>query len=286
MRMIILLAMIPGTCTGFQSSSEEIATRTFFFPFPEKQGIVIDNIAGSIKVVPSTTDSVELTAIRRTTADSEEEIRRASEEVRLEVGEKGNRLEIVVDAPWRDGRGRWGQGNSCDHDERGYEVAYEFTVKVPEHADVFLRTITRGDIEVTGVRGDFDIRSVTGDIILTDVSGSGRASTVSGLVEVRFRTNPSGECFFRTVNGEINAFFQEPLDADILLKTLNGKAYTGFDVLPVAEPVPVVRKRDGKTIYRFGDYSRVRAGRGGPSIRFETLNGDIAILKDQGSALN
>lgn len=275
MRAALPFLLLMTCFSESRPQQEETITRTLRFTGAGGRGLLVDNIAGPIRVTGTDADVVELKAVRANKVRSEEELRSALEEVRLDIRERANRIEVVVETPWGS---RWDSHEWWDEDP-GYEVRFDIEVRVPRSVDLYLRTVGSGDIEVDGVTGSFEIRNVNGHVALLDVAGSGRASTVNGSVEVRFRENPREDCAFRTVNGMITAAFQEPLAADLFLKTFNGHAYTDFDVVPIVEPLQTMRKRGGKTIYRYGDHSLVRAGDGGPRVSFDTLNGSISIVK-------
>ncbi|MEX2117270.1 MAG: DUF4097 family beta strand repeat-containing protein [Bacteroidota bacterium] len=262
-----------------QDVREEIITKTLRFPAsgPERS-LLVDNVQGSIVVTAYEGETVEMTAVRRTRAKSDEKFREASEDVVLEIQELRSRIELVVDAPWRN---RWNRHDFRGYRYYGYEVSFDFELKVPRSLNLYLHTVNDGDIEVRDVSGSFEIKNVNGDVTMTEISGSGHASTVNGSLRVGFKMNPAEECTFRTVNGSVEVSFRDPFSADLFLKTLNGKAYTDFDVTAVPRTVPAIREKRGKKIYRAGDAYAVRAGRGGPRLAFDTLNGSIHILKHQ-----
>ncbi len=275
--LLCLLLVIPAA--RCQDVREETITRTLRFPTTgSERSLLVDNVQGSIVVTAYDGETVEMTAIRRTRAKSDEKFREASEDVVLEIQELRSRLEVVVDAPWRD---RWTHHDSRDYRYYGYDVSFDFALKVPRTLNLYLHTVNDGDIEVRDVNGSFEIKNVNGNVTMTGVSGSGHASSVNGSLRVGFKTNPEEECTFRTVNGSVEVSFQDPLAADLYLKTFNGKAYTDFDVTAAPKTVPAVSEKRGKKIYRAGDAYVVRSGGGGPRLAFDTLNGSIHILKHQ-----
>ena len=84
----------------------------------------------------------------------------------------------------------------------------------------------------------------------------------------------------KTVNGDVTATFPPTLSADLRLKTFHGGLFTDFDVTPVAaRPTAAPERRDGRFVYRSGGFTLVRAGRGGPEITLETLNGDVRVVR-------
>ena len=62
------------------------------------------------------------------------------------------------------------------------------------------------------------------------------------------------------------------------MKTFHGELWTDFDTQPL--PVAATRSAaDGRSVYHVGGVTRVRVGRGGPELSFDTLNGDVRILR-------
>jgi hypothetical protein len=73
------------------------------------------------------------------------------------------------------------------------------------------------------------------------------------------------------------------LAADLEFKSMNGQFYTDF---PDAEVLPTkVSKTESKngsgTTYKLSKNNSVRIGAGGKLFKFETLNGNIYIKKQQ-----
>ena len=149
---------------------------------------------------------------------------------------------------------------------------------------VDLRTVTEGEIRVSGVRGDFDVRNVNGGIEMDGLGGAGTVKTVNGPIVLGFAASPRSASEFVTVNGDVDVSFPSDLSADLQLKTSWGELWSDFEVssLPV---LPVVREtKRGKTVIR-REGSLVRVADGGPRLSFETLNGDVLIRRhDRGES--
>jgi hypothetical protein len=254
--------------------------KTLKFADASKPGeVVVDNVFGPISVEGYAGAEVLLVARRTIYARTEEKAARAAEEVTLDIQEKGRTVDIYVDGPFRDhdrGRGRRGE-----HSWRnpGYEVHYAFELKVPYRTDVAVSTVTDGTVEVRGVEGEFDVHNVNGQLRLSDVAGSGDAETVNGELVAGFRSAPTGPCSFKTVNGDLVLSLPGGASADFRLKTWNGQVYSDFDVTPLPGRPPVREKGEGKSVYKTDRSFGVRAGRGGPEISLDTMNGDILIKK-------
>ena len=127
--------------------------------------------------------------------------------------------------------------------------------------------------------GDFDVTNVNGPITLNGMHGSGRAATVNGALSAVFTQAPRETSIFRTVNGDVTVVFPPTLSADLKLKTFHGGLFTDFDVTPLPRLASASGdRRNGKFVYRSNQYTSVRAGRGGPELTLETLNGDVRVL--------
>lgn len=265
-----------------RSFKKEDIVKTLKFAEAGKPGeLIVDNVFGPIAVEAYDGRDVLLQAQKIVYARDEARAKKAEEEVKLDLTEKGNTVEAYVDGPFRqtdeehEGRGiHW-------HGDPGYRVYYGFTLKVPRRTDLVLSTVLDGAIEVRGVEGTFKVRHVNGQVRIVDAAGAGDAQTVNGGVTVLFRRPPDGPCKFKTINGDVEVDFPTPPSADFRVKTMHGEVYSDFDVtsLPRAAAVREERPESGKFVYRSDGYTGVRVGKGGPEIKLETLNGDILIAK-------
>ncbi len=240
--------------------------------------LAVDNVFGGIEVQAADVRAVELSVRKTIKARTQDKIARAKAEVELKITQTGNDVDLYVDGPFRC---RIGDCQGIKDRDPGYEVAYDFILRVPRRTVLTAKTVNDGDVLVRGVEGDFRVTNINGKITLDRVSGSGDAHTVNGPVQANFTRNPSSDCSFKTINGGVTLSFPGGLDGDFAMKTMNGEAYSDFPsvVLPTD---PAKREiKDGKTIYRRGGYTRIRIGKGGPEFRCETLNGDILISKNK-----
>jgi len=270
------LICLPAAAKEYKVQKIEDIQKTLAFADPSGAGeIMVDNIFGSITVEGYTGKDVKLTIRKTIKARSQAILERAQREVRLDITTEGRSIDLYVDGPFRDqdedGRRNWRNP--------GYQVHYDFDIKVPQRVDISLKTVTEGDIVVNGVEGDFDVRNVNGKVTITDMAGSGRAHTVNGAVKVVFKRNPSKNCSFKTVNGDLDVYFTDNLSADFRLKTFHGDMLSDFPVkyLPL-KPTQGERK-GGKYVYQSNRFVGVQTGKGGPEMTMDTLNGDILIHK-------
>jgi hypothetical protein len=255
---------------------EEIA-KTLKFADPAKiLNLTLDNVFGGIDVQAADVAAVELTAHKTIRAKTPEKMAKAKADVDIKITQDGNSIDLFVDGPFRC------QIEGCkgiNGRDFGYEVAYDFVLKVPRRTALTLKTINGGDIAVRGVEGDFDVSNVNGKVTLDKVAGSGDAHTVNGPVQAAFVRTPASACSFKTLNGAVTLTFPSGLGADFAMKTMNGEAYSDF-AMSTLPAQPVKRETaDGRTVFSQRGFTRVRVGRGGPEFKCETLNGDILIKK-------
>jgi hypothetical protein len=238
--------------------------------------LTVDNLYGTIDVRGADIREVELVAMKTIRAKTPEKIAAAKKDVQLETSGAGNEIDIYVDGPFRcqvqDCRGiRWR--------DWGYEVLFDFTLRVPRRSDLTLKTVNDGDVTVRDVEGAFDVSNVNGRVRLENVAGSGEAGTVNGQVAAAFVRAPAAACAFKTVNGEIDLTFPAGLAADLKFKTMNGEAFSDFAVTPLpVEPIEA-KSRNGRRVYKREGFTSVRVGKGGPVIRCQTMNGDILVRR-------
>jgi hypothetical protein len=237
-------------------------------------------VTGSIRVTTESRDDVRLRVTRRTRAEREADLATADRDVRLDTATEGATVSALV----RDREQTCGEPNTARRDSwwdrARYQVEASLEAVVPPGTRIRLCTVNGEAIVASGVFADFDVTNVNGRIELTGIRGSGRAKTVNGPVRVTFHQSPRDASEFHTVNGDVIVTFPRDLSATLRLKTFNGELLTDFDVetLP-AQPRVIRDSRNGLTRYRSGGFTSVRAGGGGPELTFETLNGDVRILR-------
>jgi hypothetical protein len=247
--------------------NEPVSTRT----------IVVDNVFGSIEVKGVPGNEVRLVVEKTVKAESDEELAKALEEVRLEITQEKNGVSVMVDGPFR---GKDGSVHFHGRDRDGYSFSYDFLIEAPQDAKIDVNTVNDGDVTVVGMRGDFDVENVNGGIDMRGAEGSGRAYALNGDLTVAFARNPERHCYFGSLNGKVKIGFQPPLSADFRFKSFNGEVFSDFPVtyLPRKGLVEQGTKK-GKTTYKTDPWTPVRVGNGGPSIDFDGFNGDMYVLK-------
>ena len=258
------------------AKAQEKIERSFTMAGAAHKSLEIDNVWGSIEVLGTNSDQVQLTVNKSIRAESQDKLEQALKEVTLDITEQPGFLKLFVNGPFRchceDGCGH--------HEFEGYIVKMDFQLRVPHDMDIKVKTVNEGRVLLRDVNGNFLVRNVNGDVEMDNVAGSGTASTVNGPVKVSFRQNPSENSEFKTINGAVELRFAQGLAADFRFKTFNGGIYSDFPV--TALPVHAVQEEHhgAKVVFRADRYTGVRIGSGGPEIKIENLNGDIRILEN------
>jgi hypothetical protein len=278
MKTLLILMSALAAAYGFDEEAKETIRKNF----PAAAHLEVDNVHGFVHVSGYNGSEIQMVAEKRIVAESKERLEVAQREVKLDISQSGDTLTVYVDGPFRcncgdrTGSDHWGGINENRH--RGYRVIFDFEIKVPAATIVRLGTVNEGDIRLENTTGDFDLNNVNHPIEAREVAGSGQIHTVNGGITALFIRNPKGNCSFRTVNGTIEASFRPGLNADVRVKTFNGRAYTDYDVAALPRVASAGERRDGKFIYRSDDFTGMRIGSGGPEFKFNTLNGSIRII--------
>ncbi|MGH7495267.1 MAG: hypothetical protein ACREOO_23090 [bacterium] len=263
--------------SDWRVQEKEEIKQTLRFSDPAKtRQVIVDNINGAITVAGYAGSEVQLVAIKTLRARSPERLAEAREKIRLEISERDNVIELYVDSPCRR---RDDDRNYRGSDYYGFEVQFDFTLKVPWQTDLRLKTINDGDIDVENVAGEFDIDNINGSVEMLEVAGGGRAYALNGELAVRFKKNPEIDSYFGSLNGDVKVELLENLSADVRLKTFNGEVYTDFRVTSLPARARAQEKSGGRYVYRSDSAFGVRIGSGGPELEFDAFNGDIHIVK-------
>jgi hypothetical protein len=148
----------------------------------------LTNVTGNIVITGGSGRDVGIDAMKRVQRPNPRAARLLLEMIDIQVTEQANRVEVrtIVPRP------------------RNFPGSVDFTISVPEDANVIVKTIT-GSIKATNVKGELRadavagsvsasgvrkvaaLKCVTGDIEITDASAEDpvAASTVSGNISVR-----------------------------------------------------------------------------------------------------
>jgi hypothetical protein len=164
----------------------EVARGTRTLEPTEEKRLRIENIAGSVEVVPGGPDTVAEFVIYARGEDKRDARRRAAAvEVRGDYGtEHGDRIWVTVE----EGE-RWPS-----------HVSVDLVVKTPPGRAIAVKGIS-ADVEVMGMQGGLTVHTTSGDVEVTSSIGPVEASSTSGRVRV---LDADGRVEVRTVSGDIS----------------------------------------------------------------------------------
>lgn len=275
----IIVCLVLGLSFVVARASEDLNVEekeTIQRTFPGVKSVDLDNFDGSITVTGTDAREINVEIHKTIRARSPEKVQEAKREVQLDMSQHDRDLRLYVDGPFRC-KCQDGSVNYRGSRFYGYEVRFDFTVKVPRETNLRLRTVNHGDIRVENTSGNFDVDNINGGLELLDVSGSGHAYALNRPLKVLFARNPAGASDFGSLNGDVEVSFRPDLSADLWLKTFNGSAYSDFDVTALPSRPPAREQHDGKFVFKGDRFFGVRVGRGGPELKFDAFNGNIEI---------
>ncbi|MCE7060448.1 DUF4097 family beta strand repeat-containing protein [Dyadobacter sp. CY343] len=240
--------------------------------------LAIYNINGSIKVEGYDGDKVILEIDKKITAKSKEVLEEGKNQFKVEFDQKADSIIAYIADPF-DSRPTRGRKN-WNGPKIEYHFELNFTVKVPYSLNLQVSTVNGGDVTIYNVTGALGVNNVNGAIKVANAKGAAKVSTVNGNVEANFVTLPPGESDFKTLNGDIKITYPSALSADCQFKSFNGKFYTDFPAEPLpARVVKNLETSNSKTVYKLNTETYIRIGKGGPTYKFETFNGNIYLKK-------
>ena len=278
--LILIMAALPLAAGGWDDDhrwkldEKEAIRRTFDAAAGSgARKLLVDNIHGFVHVTGTSGSQVQVSIEKHIYADSTEAMAEAKRDVKMDMSQQGNFVRCYADGPFRTSDGTHYRGERYD----GYRVVFDLDVQVPYDTELVLKAVNRGDILVKKTTGDFDIHGINGGIEMEDVAGAGLVSTINGKVKVTFSKNPAKATQFKTLNGSVDVYFQSGLNADLKFKKLNGGIYTDFEVSALPQPAEAGDSSNGRFVYRSDRQTTGRAGKGGPELSFDTLNGNIRL---------
>lgn len=157
------------------------------------------------------------------------------------------------------------------------------TITAPANSSLEIKTVSCGSLDVRGITGDIDVECINGSVRLENVSGSVIAHTINGSITATIdKAAPDKPMSFTSFNGKLDVTFPADTKARLRLKTVNGSAYTDFDVKLEQEPnKPSTSDGGAKGKYKIAMnrsvYGSINGG--GPEYLFQTVNGEILIHK-------
>lgn len=253
----VILVPICLTGCGYSIGAEE--TEEFRQTYKVEAGtkIEVHNMNGTIIITKWEGDSVEVHGLKKTRRGKSE-----LEKVRIRVSTNGA---LVIETVYIEGDAN---------------VSVDYEVRVPGDVVVGHITNSNGRIEVEGTKGDATATTSNGRIEMRDVDGYVSAMTSNGRINILGTTgvlkagtsngsmrveifDVKGDCNVTTSNGSVELYVSPNLNADVEMRTTNGKVSI-HDVQVVTSESSSERMTG-------------RIGSGGNRITCTTSNGDVDL---------
>jgi hypothetical protein len=259
----------------------EVARGTRTLEPTEEKRLRIENIAGSVEVVPGGPDTVAEFVIYARGEDKRDARRRAAAvEVRGDCGtEHGDRIWVTVEQGERwpshlsvdlvvktpPGRAISVKGISADVEVMGMQGGLTVhttsgDVEVTSSVGPVETSSTSGRVRVLDVDGRVETRTVSGDISLENIRGEVTSATsTSGDTAIRVANPFSGEIEARSISGSVGVVLPASSDCEVRAKTVSGNISGG--------PWSEVSRCQART----------RLGAGAGSVAISTTSGNIRL---------
>jgi hypothetical protein len=304
MRIIIMLllclvgVLIATNICLAQSHSEKISKEFVFERKAENNTLLVANINGNITVQGYDGEKILVEVNKSIKAKTEARLEKGKKELAIGVIDNADTIILYLDglcnAFGKNSKNNWNRKRAsgwgydwsgCDqgkdwHTREGYNYKVDFTIKVPARINVVLSTVNDGDIHVENVNGIVVADNVNGSIKLINLSSAVKAHTINGNVDLNFIKNPTQECRFYTLNGDITAWFKKGLAANMSFDSFNGSFYTNVQKLD-ALPVEVEKKSEENGVKYKVNGNRFKIGDGGVLLDFETFNGNVYVKEKE-----
>lgn len=283
-KLVILILMGLGLCLArIEAQAQHEAKEHISKQFTLNKGVVaVYNVFGSINVEGYSGDKVIMEVDQTISAEDDATLAEGKKDFKLAFDQIADTAMAYIASPY-DSRPHTHYGDWDDRRRIEYKYILNFTIKVPFNMSLRISTVNDGNIAVKNVYGSLHINNVNGGITIENAKGATYAHTVNGPVTINYLSVPSDESSYYTINGTVKVTYPATLAADLEFKSMNGQFYTDFDNVEVLPGKVTKTEAKGKagTIYKLSKNSDVRVGAGGKLFKFETLNGNIYIKKQQ-----
>jgi DUF4097 and DUF4098 domain-containing protein YvlB len=213
------------------------------YPLQSGGSFDLQNVNGTVEVQGWDRDEVEIRAVK-TAKENEMDLDR----VTIDVDAKAGSVSVVTRYP----------------QDKGVEVAVEYTVHVPHNARIEHLATVNGTLRISAVSALGDLRTVNGNIEVYEGEGALRAHVTNGNLHIEMaRLRDNEATIAETTNGSVLLALPADAQADLEARCLNGSFSSELPVALTSSEQP--REVRGKI------------GRGGSSIRLRTINGGIQI---------
>ena len=237
--VLLTVALLGPLC--FAGTTREY-TRTF--PLQADGSFELNNVNGTVRIEAWDKDEVEVRAVK-TTPDSAAQL----DMVSIDIESRPNALSISTRYP----------------QEEGVEVAVDYVIHVPRHAQLSHVNNINGTLRVVSSESIGDLHTVNGNIEVYEGGGNVRAHTTNGNVYLELkRPGDSRGASAETTNGSVLLAVPADLPADLEARCMNGN---------FSSELPVEMRGADRPRILHG-----RLGHGGAPIHLSTVNGAIRVV--------
>jgi DUF4097 and DUF4098 domain-containing protein YvlB len=128
----------------------------------------LGNVSGNVTVTGGNGDEVRIEAVKRARSRDESTGKSLLDELRIEVTELPNRVEVRTEYP---------------RHRRNYTGSVDYTVTVPAGVDAAIKVVS-GDVRVTNMKGELRAESISGNVVASGATRLVLAKSVSGNVDI------------------------------------------------------------------------------------------------------
>jgi predicted Ser/Thr protein kinase len=151
-------------------------------------------------------------------------------------------------------------------------VAVDYTVHVPEGANLKEINSVNGQLTIDKVLGAITASTVNGEVVVADASRDLKLSTVNGPINARMNSLDDGQTVsLDSVNGRLELALPTNASAHFSVDTLNGGISSEFASLVGKRQGPVGSKLNGQL------------GTGAARVTINTVNGGVSFIKNPAS---
>ncbi|MFN8431720.1 MAG: hypothetical protein U0V04_17195 [Spirosomataceae bacterium] len=277
MPFLTVLVFSCSNISGQKTKFEETINKEF--KVASNSVLAVYNINGSISVEGYNGDKVLIEVDKTISGKTSEILEEGLKEFKLEFEQKGDSVIVFIAEPW-DSRPQvrhWNKKEKKIH----YDHNLNFRIKVPQNLNLDVSTINDGDITVNQVEGFMKVNNINGAITVNNAKNANEIHTINGDVNITYASLPPDNAKYYTLNGKLTVEFPEDLSADCSFKSFNGEFFTNFENI---EKLPskiqkIVNTNGNETTHKLNQGSKIRIGKGGKDLNFETFNGNIYIKK-------
>ena len=233
----------------------------------------IDNIWGDIRIKATTANTITVTVNERLVAADDKEMTKLKTFFALNEQATSDRVSFKVG-----GDDLWHSKKKihCRH----CKAEFNFEVSVPANTQVDVHTVNDGIIEIDAVAGQITAGNINGPIAITAMQRCQSIKSINDMITLSFAKSPSTDCEVKSINGDITVALPVTSDLNTAFDLMNGEIRSAFELTTLPSPVVVDEQSNGgRKIYRIEQTPLMKIGKGGPTLSFNTLNGDVSLQK-------